>query len=210
MLKTVRSTVNVDQITGVLPVVNGGTGVTTSTGTGSVVLSAAPTLSGNVGLSTGNIVPATAAKGINFTANTPAAGMTSQLLNWYEEGTWTPSITFGGAAVALTYDAQSGWYTRVGNLVTVQCIVFMSSKGSSTGNVQISGLPFATTANNFKRNGGYGFFDRVTPCQVLTDTSATTFTLSTLSSGPSSSSATLTDANFANNSYMSITFSYFV
>ena len=33
----------------------------------------------------GNLVPVTPAKGINFTANTPAAGMTSQLLNWYEE-----------------------------------------------------------------------------------------------------------------------------
>lgn len=35
------------QVTGTLPVANGGTGVTTSTGTGSVVLSAAPALTGN-------------------------------------------------------------------------------------------------------------------------------------------------------------------
>ena len=73
MLKTTTSIINASQITGVLPVVNGGTGVTTKTGTGNVVLSAAPTLSGDVSLSTGNIVPATAAKGINFTANTPSA-----------------------------------------------------------------------------------------------------------------------------------------
>ena len=42
-------------------------------------------------MSTGNLVPSTAAKGINFTANAFAAGKTSQLLNWYEEGTWTPT-----------------------------------------------------------------------------------------------------------------------
>jgi hypothetical protein len=27
----------------------------------------------------------------------PAAGMTSQLLNWYEEGTWTPTDASGAA-----------------------------------------------------------------------------------------------------------------
>jgi hypothetical protein len=44
MLKTTTSVINASQITGVLPVVNGGTGVTTSTGTGNTVLSATPTL----------------------------------------------------------------------------------------------------------------------------------------------------------------------
>ena len=40
--------------------------------------------SGNLTVASGNIIPGTAAKGINFTANSPAAGMTSQLLNRYE------------------------------------------------------------------------------------------------------------------------------
>ena len=47
-----------------LPVLNGGTGVTTSTGTGDTVLSASPTLSGDVTLSTGNLVIGTSGKGI--------------------------------------------------------------------------------------------------------------------------------------------------
>ena len=63
----------------------------------------------NVTLHTGNLIQGTAAKGINFTANTPASGMTSQLLNWYEEGTWTPSL--GGNT---TYAAQVGRYTKIG------------------------------------------------------------------------------------------------
>lgn len=143
MLKTVRSTVNVDQIIGVLPVVNGGTGVTTSTGTGNVVLSAAPTLSGNVGLSTGNIVPATAAKGINFTANTPAAGMTSQLLNWYEQGTWTPTDD-SGAGLSLTVNNAN--YTRVGRLITVSAQLSYPANASAS-NAKIGGLPFASAAS---------------------------------------------------------------
>jgi microcystin-dependent protein len=40
------SKINVSEITGTLPVANGGTGATTSTGTGAVVLSASPTFTG--------------------------------------------------------------------------------------------------------------------------------------------------------------------
>jgi hypothetical protein len=143
MLKAVTNLVNVSQITGVLPVVNGGTGVTTSTGTGNTVLSAAPTLSGNVTLSTGNLIPSTAAKGINFTANTPAAGMTSQLLNWYEEGTWTPTIIGTTSAGTATYSQQIGRYTKIGRQVTLTLRINYTGH-TGTGNMQISGIPFAT------------------------------------------------------------------
>ena len=160
MLKTVRSTVNVDQITGVLPVVNGGTGVTTSTGTGSVVLSAAPTLSGNVGLSTGNIVPATAAKGINFTANTPAAGMTSQLLNWYEEGTFTPTFVPSGTGfTSITYaTARGAQYIRVGRMVHVQIWLETTATviGLASGVLRVGGLPFTTAASTGSTSNGFG------------------------------------------------------
>lgn len=64
MLKTTTSIINASQIAGVLPVVNGGTGVTTSTGTGSTVLSAAPTLSGDVTLSDNLFVGATTSAGL--------------------------------------------------------------------------------------------------------------------------------------------------
>jgi hypothetical protein len=107
---------------------------------------------GNATLQNGNFVPSTAAKGINFTANTPAAGMTSQLLNWYEEGTWTPALAFGGAAVAMTYNAQAGTYTRIGRLVHCFARLSLSAKGSSTGSATITGLPF-TSASGDASNG---------------------------------------------------------
>ena len=147
MLKVANSVINASQITGVLPVVNGGTGVTTKTGTGSVVLSAAPTLSGDVSLSTGNLVPGTAAKGVNFTANTALAGMTSQLLNKYEEGTFTPFISFGGGTTGITYFTQTGLYTRVGRVVTVSGSIYLNTKGSSTGVFELKGLPY--TSNGY-------------------------------------------------------------
>jgi len=92
----------------------------------------------------GNLSPKIAAKGINFTANTPAAGMTSQLLNWYEEGTWTPTITGGTTAGTASYATQTGAYTKVGRQVTVTCRLTWSA-ANGTGVMQISGLPFTTT-----------------------------------------------------------------
>jgi hypothetical protein len=92
----------------------------------------------------GNFVPNTAAKGINFTANTPSAGKTSQLLNWYEEGTWTPtphSLTTTGSP---TY---SGTFTRIGRMVFFQLII--SANGGTTASTAdttyFSGLPYSSS-----------------------------------------------------------------
>jgi hypothetical protein len=95
---------------------------------------------GNITVNTGNLIPATAAKGVNFTANTPAAGMTSQLLNWYEDGTWTPTIT-PSTSGSVVYTTQSGTYTRVGRQVTIVFIV-AGTKGTSSGDYRIGGIPF--------------------------------------------------------------------
>jgi len=156
MLKTTSSVINASQITGVLPVLNGGTGVTTSTGTGNTVLSAAPTLSGDVSLSTGNIIPGTAAKGINFTANTAAAGMTSRLLNWYEEGTFTVTATVLGSG-SITLSSANGRYTRIGRQVTVTAGIIVGSVSSPVGDVQIGGFPFAAVSASSVALNGTGF-----------------------------------------------------
>jgi hypothetical protein len=95
---------------------------------------------GDVTFNRGNLVQGTAAKGINFTANTGAAGMTSQLLNWYEEGTWTPTIT-PSTSGAVTYTTQNGTYTRVGRQVTIVFTV-AGTKNTASGDFRIGGIPF--------------------------------------------------------------------
>ena len=93
-----------------------------------------------------NVVQGTAAKGFNFTANTPAAGMTSQLLNWYEAGTWTPSQ--GAGLTVIGAFSSAGRYTRVGRLVTLSGYVQGgTSVAVSAGNALTSNLPFTTGAN---------------------------------------------------------------
>lgn len=91
-----------------------------------------------------NFVQGTAAKGVNFTANTPAAGMTSQLLNWYEEGTWTPTYT-GWTIAPTTISAQ---YTRIGRQVTVT----LYATNGENNYAGIGGLPFA--ANSTQGSAG--------------------------------------------------------
>jgi hypothetical protein len=99
---------------------------------------------------TGNFVPSTAAKGIDFSANTHAAGMTSELLNDYEEGTWTPVIVGSSAAGTGTYSTQVGRYTKIGRTVHFTAYVVWSAH-TGTGNMSIAGLPFSSdaTANVF-------------------------------------------------------------
>jgi hypothetical protein len=89
-----------------------------------------------------NLIQGTATKGVNFTANTPAAGMTSQLLNWYEEGTFTPTIT--PSAGSLTSYTSSGFYTRIGNTITVFVTFMVTNGGTASGNATIGALPFAS------------------------------------------------------------------
>ena len=90
-------------------------------------------------LTTGNLIVASG-QGIDFSA-TPGTG-TSELLDDYETGTWTPSL--GGDA---TYTDRQGFYTKIGNVVTCYGTLTVNVLGTGS-NKLISGLPFtsATTA----------------------------------------------------------------
>jgi len=118
---------------------------------------------GNQTIDSGNLVFATAGNGIDFSANANAPGATSELLNDYETGTWTPTISAAGVALtSVTYDPVTGGkYTKVGNLVHVQGIIRTDAItiGSGSGSVQISGLPFTSSANTGSAvNGSSGLF----------------------------------------------------
>jgi hypothetical protein len=65
----------------------------------------------------------------------------ANLLDDYEEGTWTPVLRFGNATTGITYTTQSGNYVKIGNQITVSCEVQLSSKGSATGNATLGGFP---------------------------------------------------------------------
>lgn len=100
------------------------------------------------------IVQGTAGTGYNFTANTPAAGMTSQLLNWYEEGTFTPTVAPStSGTLTLSGSANTLTYTRIGRSVTVTGYLQFSAVSSPVGYISIS-LPVAIGASATKSSSG--------------------------------------------------------
>ena len=114
-------------------------------------------------------------KGIDFSATGgPTSGSgTSELLDDYEEGTFTPEYNSGGAASAcfaggISYDSQVGHYTKVGNVVTFQLKVDASASGltAKSGTLQINNLPY--NCKNVQSNGGAFFV--LTSCFGATDT----------------------------------------
>ena len=116
------------------------TALGTSTLTGNVQI-----VTGDLTVSAGNVIIGTSGQGIDFSAT--AGTGTSELLDDYEEGTWTPELRFGGATPSgIVQTSSLGYYTKVGNLVTVQLKIILSSKGAQTGNAEIYGLPFTAGA----------------------------------------------------------------
>jgi hypothetical protein len=106
------------------------------TGTGSFVGSTSPTLvTPTLGVST--------AKSINFGGST--------LSNYVSETSWTPVFTFvtpGNLSVA--YTTQIGTYTRIGSVVYVTfALIFTPTFSTSSGNVEITGLPIVSANTGF-------------------------------------------------------------
>ena len=91
-------------------------------------------------------ISAAAAGQIKFPA-TQNASADANVLDDYEEGTFTPTIAFGGGSTGVTYLVQNGVYTKVGRSLVVNIRIILTSKGSSTGQLSIEGLPFTCNAN---------------------------------------------------------------
>lgn len=81
--------------------------------------------------------------GISFPA-TQVASSDANTLDDYEEGTWTPTITLGGGSV--TYTTQTGTYTKVGRLVTLQFQVVVNVATTPSAALSIAGFPFTLGA----------------------------------------------------------------
>lgn len=121
-----------------------GTGGTALTLTNSTL---AATFGGAVTVATGNLVIGTAGNGIDFSAT--AGTGTSELLNDYEEGTWTPTDNSGAGLSFTVYNAT---YTKIGRLVEVEAAIYFPTT-ASIATVKITGLPF-TAADGYDNTGG--------------------------------------------------------
>jgi hypothetical protein len=86
-----------------------------------------------------------AGPGIKFPA-TAVASADPNTLDDYEEGTFTPTLQFGGASTGITYTTRAASYTKIGRCVTIVVQLLLSNKGSSTGTATVAGLPFTSAS----------------------------------------------------------------
>ncbi len=104
--------------------------------------------------------------GITFNGDTAAANA----LDDYEEGTWTPALTAYAGTNPTVGGTKSGWYTKVGNLVTIGFkFDTLGVSGVTSGLMLISNLPYSISSStpatgainthqiNFTRSGNNTF-----------------------------------------------------
>jgi hypothetical protein len=146
--------------------------------------------------------------GITFPA-TQNASSDANTLDDYEEGAWTPSLAFGGGTTGITYNDRYGFYVKIGKLVQVSLRIVLSNKGSSTGTAKIQGLPFA--AGGTKSSGSVFYVDALSSLGGgialgntggLSDIELFTFS--------ATSTVSLTNANFGNNTVLELSMVYTV
>ena len=121
-----------------------------------------PVRSGDQTIVDGNLVIGTAGRGIDFSADPSAPGMTSELLDDYEEGFSQPITVTPYTSGTVTLDASFNTlaYTKVGNKVSVTGNLLVASVGSPVGAYfSIASLPFA--------RGGFRSFDTSPGITVL-------------------------------------------
>ena len=93
----------------------------------------------------GNLAFGTSGNGISFSATSDATGMTSELLDDYEEGTWTPTVLSAGSIGSPQYNCT---YTKIGRLVTLNADIHALTNTTSTSIIQIGGVPYVAGSSS--------------------------------------------------------------
>lgn len=123
---------------------------------------------------------------------------------------WTPALSFGGAAVGLTYSSRSGSYVKIGNFIYAIFDIRLSAKGSSTGNAAISGLPVnIATINGQGIITYYSGMATISGAFMLSGSVGGTI-LDQVNIGGASAVAAATHSNFTNSTIIVGWIGYFV
>ena len=98
-------------------------------------------------MSKGNLRILTTGKGIDFSTTSDAGGMSSEILDDYEEGTFSPGWFDDGGVFVSSYTVQYGQYTKIGNVVYF-CFGLRIGTFSRTPNsgqaCRVGNLPFVS------------------------------------------------------------------
>jgi hypothetical protein len=175
------------------------------------------------GVASGNFFRlASASGGIQFNGDTAA----DNALDDYEQGTFTVGYsTTGTGFSSVSYNASSGYYVKVGRMVTVWIDIRTSNLtfGSATGNLIVTGFPFAPAITAAQDGVGFGI------CAVFSGGGTVSNNVGiVLANGstngwvvqrPNANSGTavlqipanaVTTGSFVNQNHIEVSFSYFV
>jgi len=116
----------------------------------------------------GQLILSGAAAGQIVFPATQNASTNANTLDDYEEGTWTPVITFATPGdVSVTYSTQTGRYIKVGRIVQIwsQLTTSAFTHTTSSGALRVTGIPFGVDGainqtlafiySNFDLTAGY-------------------------------------------------------
>jgi hypothetical protein len=149
----------------------------------------------------------TSSGGIQFNGDTAAANA----LDDYEEGTWNLGVRFAASTVGITYSSQGGTYTKIGRQVTVNGFFTLSNKGAAVGQAVLTGLPFTsgnTTGNYTAATLRINSVSSTGTAMGLLNINDTTIGMESVTAAGVLTD--ITNANFANNSTVILSLSYFV
>ena len=74
--------------------------------------------------------------------------MSNELLDDYEEGSWSPYITTNGGVYTTTSRGMSGFYTKIGRQVTCHWSASITTPTGGSGAVRLNNFPFAAANAN--------------------------------------------------------------
>ena len=105
----------------------------------------------NLTIADGNLVFSTNGHGIDFSATADGSGTdSSELLDDYEEGTWTPTVTGG------TISNSGAYYTKIGRAVHWYLYGYVSNTENDGAQFRIYGLRYNLGGNYTGLNNYYG------------------------------------------------------
>ena len=100
----------------------------------------------------GHFGPLASGHGIDFSATANSSGsMSSEVLDDYEEGTWTPSVPNGGSI-----SNNKSTYTKIGRTVFYYCYIGITLPNDSS-EFKIDGLPYNCMSTDYYPAGSIGY-----------------------------------------------------
>jgi hypothetical protein len=124
------------------------------------------------------------------------------MLGGVTTGSFTPGLTVGGSATGITFNVQRGSYFKISTFVFYHIEISLTSKGSNSGALKLTGLPFTSVATLFWpaakvawNSGNANLYDVL----FYVDPGTSTGELFALTAGATNIQSAMTAAQIANN-----------